>query len=349
MFLLPGNFATIGPFENPLTVPMSRIIRLSLPRPLRVLAATLALITGLTALPAGAGVDEARRMLDEGRAAEALRIVDERLRSAPQDAELRFLRGLALSRIGRHEEAIDTFAALTRDYPQLPEPYNNLAVIYAQKGDYERARDALEAALATHPSYATAHENLGDLYAAMASAAYNRAMLLDEQNPALERKLRVMEELSGARGTTTARVAQDAPAAAPPSADDAPAPAREAPAPARADSATLERISEAVFRWASAWQAQDVDGYLAAYAPDFSPSGGMGRQEWAEQRRQRVRAPSYIRVAVRDPDISMVDSDRARVVFTQEYESDTYQGTTDKTLELRRVGDRWLIVRETTS
>jgi len=67
-------------------------------------------------------------------------------RTSPQDAEARFSRGLVLVKLSRTDEAIKVFADLTRDYPQLPEPYNNLAVLYAQKGDYEKARDALEAA-----------------------------------------------------------------------------------------------------------------------------------------------------------------------------------------------------------
>ncbi len=33
------------------------------------------------------------------------------------------------------------FRGLIEDYPELPEPYNNLAVIYAQQGEYDSARD----------------------------------------------------------------------------------------------------------------------------------------------------------------------------------------------------------------
>ena len=55
------------------------------------------------------------------------------------------------------------------DYPELPEPHNNLAVLYAQKGDYELARDELEAAIGAAPDYAIAYENLGDIYARLAA------------------------------------------------------------------------------------------------------------------------------------------------------------------------------------
>ena len=39
------------------------------------------------------------------------------------------------------------FEQLTEDFPELPEPYNNLAVLYAADGQLDRARAALELAL----------------------------------------------------------------------------------------------------------------------------------------------------------------------------------------------------------
>ena len=190
-----------------------------------LIPAVVTLVAALCSSLAFASTEEARRLLNEGRAAQALNVLEKHLEGSPQDAEARFLRGLALSRTGRRDQAIEVFANLTRDYPQLPEPYNNLAVIYAQQGDYEKARDALEAALATHPSYATAHENLGDIYAALASASYNRALMLDENNPSARQKLKLMERLGASlpatRPNLTATERSDSTPAQP--SDDAPA------------------------------------------------------------------------------------------------------------------------------
>ena len=80
------------------------------------------------------------------------------------------------------DSAIAVFTELTEAYPELPEPYNNLAVLYANQNNFEKARNALEMVIRTHPSYATAHENLGDIYAKMASKAYDRALELDRGN-----------------------------------------------------------------------------------------------------------------------------------------------------------------------
>ena len=85
---------------------------------------------------------------------------------------------------GKPTDAIATFTKLTEDYPELPEPYNNLAVLYAGQSQFDKARAALEMAIRTNPSYATAHENLGDVYAKLASQAYNKALQLDAANAA---------------------------------------------------------------------------------------------------------------------------------------------------------------------
>src|SRR5688572_9538727 len=128
-----------------------------------MLAAGVALATAAPAV--SPGVIEAQALMNQGQFEQALERLDRHIRSAPQDADARFTRGLVLVRLNRNDDAARAFVDMTRDFPELPEPYNNLAVIYAQQGDYDKAREALERALATHPSYAVAHENLGDIYA----------------------------------------------------------------------------------------------------------------------------------------------------------------------------------------
>lgn len=136
----------------------------------------------------------------------------------------------------------------------------------------------------------------------------------------------------------------------------APAPvaaAKPMPAPAPAPKAPtqpvdpLDGVMTAVFDWARAWSAQDVERYLAAYAPEFTPSGGLSRSAWIKQRRQRVAAPSRISVEVIEPKAESTGMNMARVRFKQVYESNTYSDTTNKVLELKQVAGRWLIVRET--
>ncbi len=142
--------------------------------------------------------------------------VDAALAQKPRDAQMRFFKGLILTEQGKTNDAIAVFLHLTEDYPELPEPYNNLAVLYASQGDYEKARASLEMAIRTHPSYATAHENLGDVYAKLASQAYDKALQLDSNNTAAQSKLTLIRELIAVNTTPGASKAK--PGSTPPAA-----------------------------------------------------------------------------------------------------------------------------------
>lgn len=299
-------------------------------------------------------VEQAQSQLNGGDLQGALKTLDKHLASSPQDAEGRFTRGLVLVKLNKTEEALKAFADLTRDYPQLPEPYNNLAVLYAQQGDYEKARDALEAALATHPAYSTAHENLGDIYAALAGAAYNRALMLDQANQTVRYKLNLVNQLDTGLASSSPAIAPAAPAAAqrplppPVAAVTTPAPAPTPSAPAAAADASIDTVgvNATLLAWAKAWSAKDANGYLAQYAPDFAPEGGLSRASWEQQRRDRISRPSRIAVRALNPEILRVGADRVRVNFVQDYQSDSFSDQVNKALELRVTDSGWKIVRE---
>ena len=138
-------------------------------------------------------------LISGGKLQQALAITEKQLAGDPANVNYLFLKGLILTRQNKMDDARDIFERLTRDHPELPEPYNNLAVIYAAQGDFNSARNALERAINTHPSYATAHENLGDIYAKMASNAYNHALEIDEGNAAAREKLELINNLFSAR------------------------------------------------------------------------------------------------------------------------------------------------------
>ncbi len=304
--------------------------------------------------------DDARSLMAQGQYAQALQKLDQHLAKNPQDAEARFARGIALTKLGRTTDAMKVFTDLTRDYPQLPEPYNNLAVLYAQQGDYDKARDALEAALATHPSYSTAHENLGDIYAALAGASYNRALKLDPSNTALRSKLNLISQIENPGSPVAAPAAPAKPAAATASAPAAAAAAAPkttatataaAAAPAVAPSASIDAdtasaVSSLLSSWTQAWSSQNAAGYLAIYADDFAPEGGQLRAAWAEQRRERILKPSRIQVSIKNTKTVRLSDDRVRVNFVQRYVSDNYSDSVNKTLELKQVNGVWKITRE---
>lgn len=128
--------------------------------------------------PAGAAddVDEIRDLAESGRTYEALSRLEPLLEAEPDWAEGLLLKGILLTRLGRVDEAKEIFLGLVKSSPELPEPYINLAALYAGAGDYDRAVRILKRALATHPSYLAAYENLTKVYGKLASEAYRRAL-----------------------------------------------------------------------------------------------------------------------------------------------------------------------------
>jgi tetratricopeptide (TPR) repeat protein len=126
----------------------------------------------------------------------ALQQVETLLAQKPKDPQYQFLKGVILTEQKKDTQAIQIFQSLTEQYPELPEPYNNLAVLYAQQGQYDKARAALDMAIRTNPSYATAQANLGDIYAKLASQAYQKALqLAPDENASAKVKLNLIREL----------------------------------------------------------------------------------------------------------------------------------------------------------
>lgn len=328
--------------------------RTSITKPLRLLALSVAVAAAMGTSMAMAQSDdyaEVNRLMRAGQMTDALTKVDAYLAGKPRDPQMRFLKGVIQSEGGKPNDAIATFSKLTEDFPELPEPYNNLAVLYAGQSQFDKARAALEMAIRTNPSYATAHENLGDVYAKLASQAYSKALQLDATNTAVAPKLSLIRNLfvadtKGVRPTAAAAAAPAmAPAPAPAAVTKAPAPAAAASTQPAGDAAA--DVEAAVTAWASAWSSRNMSSYLGAYAPNFTPNDGQSRKSWEAERKARIVPRSRIEVGISDVSVS-VNGDRATAQFRQDYASDTFNVTSRKTLDLVKSGGRWLIVREAT-
>jgi Flp pilus assembly protein TadD len=134
-------------------------------------------------------------LLRQGKSDEALTKADAYIAGKPRDPQMRFLRGVILTEQKKTADAIATFTQLTQDFPELPEPYNNLAALYAGQSEFDKARAALEMAIKLNPDYATAHENLGDVYARLAAQSYSRAQQLEAGNTTVPSKLALIRQL----------------------------------------------------------------------------------------------------------------------------------------------------------
>lgn len=313
--------------------------------------AGLALLVALAAPSRADDIQDINKLIKAGQHSQAMDRVNLILAKKPRDAQARFLKGVILAEQNKPQEAIDVFTRLSQDYPELPEPYNNLAVLYAGQGQYEKARQQLEMSIRTHPSYATAYENLGDVYAKLASQAYDKALQLDSSNSTAKNKLSLIRELISRAPAAAPAVAAAAPApGAPRTEAKAPAAPKSEPAKAPPVAASLppagEEVLKTVQAWASAWSKKDADGYLAFYASDFKTPNGQPRAQWEKARKERIAAPKRIQVTIEAPKVTMKSDDNAVVSFRQKYRSDNLQSDNSKTLVLVRAEGKWKIQQE---
>ncbi|CAG4885367.1 conserved exported protein of unknown function [Georgfuchsia toluolica] len=308
-------------------------------------------------------LQDAGKLLRQGQAKQALEQVDGYLVAHPKDASARFLRGVILTEMKRDSEAIAIFTKLTEDYPNLPEPYNNLAVIYAQQKQYDKAKTALEAAIRTHPSYATAHENLGDIYARLASQAYDKALQLDSSNKTAQTKLSMISDLMMVSAQAASPPAARPPVAVATTAEPKPAPlpapaakpaepAKPAPKPESVPAAgnVGDDVAKVIAAWAEAWSSKNAKAYLAFYASDFRAPRGESRAAWEAERTKRVTKPGKINVTIESArvthEVTPEGADQVVVKFRQHYKSATLSSSSNKTLLMTRQNGQWKILQE---
>jgi tetratricopeptide (TPR) repeat protein len=145
--------------------------------------------------------NDVRKLLRQAKYPQALLLVNRGLANNPRDPQMRFWQGFIFEQLGQPDMAQQVYLDLTRQYPELAEPFNNLGVIYAAKGDYANAKASLDAALRANPNYAAAHENMGDLLVNMARQSYERSLAIEpkQRDPAqkIERLQPVLEITQG--------------------------------------------------------------------------------------------------------------------------------------------------------
>ena len=121
------------------------------------------------------------QLIDSGKPQAALTLIQERAEARKKsgeigtDVQLEYQRGRALDALGEHDQAAAVWRQMTTDFPELPEPWNALAIEYARRGSLQQAQDALNMALVSVPNFAPALENLGRVQLALAQQSFARA------------------------------------------------------------------------------------------------------------------------------------------------------------------------------
>ncbi|MFO7603730.1 MAG: tetratricopeptide repeat protein [Gammaproteobacteria bacterium] len=277
------------------------------------------------------------------------------------EVQARFTQARQLSQAGKLTQAAAVYEALIDSYPELPDAYNNLAVIYAAQGDYKKAQQVLEKGLNTHAGYAAIYENLTAIYVEMARDSYGKALQFDDTSQR-RLQLRALADLSV---KPVATVMAEAPPLSAPAAE---APVRAASAsvqpvadaevipetPLASESAVEVPLSDAdvdkdiratLESWAAAWSAQSLQEYLQYYELAYHPPG-QSRRQWQAQRAERIRRPAWIKVRLSDFSIRHEADKRVVVEVRQQYESDTYADQGRKEFILIETDQGWRIVSE---
>lgn len=131
-------------------------------------------------------LDEANRLLEDGKPDESLRCLD-RVDAQNLESEDRIewgsLRAWALSEMGRDEEALEAIEPLLEEFPRSARLLATLGVVLSNNEELEDARDALEEALDLVPEDEVALANLALVYEKMrdyehALELYDRALEL---------------------------------------------------------------------------------------------------------------------------------------------------------------------------
>jgi tetratricopeptide (TPR) repeat protein len=272
---------------------------------------------------------------------------------------------------GNFEEARAALEKAIRTHPSYATAYENLGDLYSHM-----AGDAYRKALQVDKSLKTARPKLEMVneLAALARAPDLQARSAQVALPAPKPAAVVVAAAAQVPASTPVPapvVAAPTPAPAPaPAAKPTPAPApppvvaaaaappavvAAAPAPTPTPSVPVQRVDadagakqelvQALQAWATAWSNRDMKAYAAAYASDFKGSANS-HAEWLSDRRDRITSKKRIEVRVSDIQVVLEGERAAQMKFKQSYLSDNMATQSRKTMQLRKVGARWLIVQE---
>lgn len=290
----------------------------------------------LWAYPAADELQRALALINEGRSPQAIERLQSYLQSDPGNHAARLLLANAYAAAQDDDNAIKTYKALLERRPASPAAYNNLAALLAKRGQFHEARELLMQAIELDPHYVTVTKNLNEIYSQLASIAYNKALERKEAAAPLSNLALIVDLEEPPVVPASQPVAAPNAESAPP-ADGGTTPIVDTP----------DALTERVRDWARAWSQKDADAYLAFYAEDFVLPDGTTRLDWEKMRRERVAAPSYINVDIKNPRVYFwAQGALASVHFSQQYRSDNIKDTVPKMLLLAKRGEVWKIVQE---
>jgi tetratricopeptide (TPR) repeat protein len=279
-------------------------------------------------------INEIKLLLKNGKYKIAENIINGAIEENLNNPEILFYKGIIETNLGKTNQAIDTFRGLTERFPELPEPFNNLAVLYAEKGQFRLAKEILEQAIKTNPSYLTAHINLGDIFTKMASEAYNKALEIDKSNNIAITKLSMITQLFNYNPNTKNTVI------------DSINTKKEVKITQLSKKELKKVILNSIENWKTAWESKDVESYFDSYSSNFIYPNNMTKSQWQKYRTNRILPKKIISISISNIKFKF-KKEKIIATFTQNYKSGRLNQTSNKNLTFVAESGQWFIVEET--
>ena len=281
-------------------------------------------------------IEEIKILLKNGDYTNAEKLTNQSIEKNLNNPELLFFKGIIETNQGKNNQAIDTFRDLTERFPKLPEPFNNLAVLYAEKGQFRLAKEILEQAIKTNPSYLTAHINLGDIFTKMASEAYNKALEIDKSNNIAITKLSMITQLFNYNPDTKNTIMGSM------------TEKEEAKNIKLSKKELTKNTLTLIENWKTAWENKDIENYLNSYSSNFIYPNNMNKTQWEKYRTNRIVPKKLINILISNIKIKFVKK-KIKATFTQNYKSGKLNQISIKTLTYVEEDGQWLIFEETSN
>lgn len=276
----------------------------------------------------GAGIiQNLQSLIDQKLYEQAAHAGEKLLEEHAGSPEIEFLTAYAYQMNQQNREASKRYRKLIRRYPELPEPRNNLAMIYLSNGDYDEASELLVNAINSHHSYATAYANLSNIYTGLASEAYRRAVSESNEavNYANKIELTALTRLASQNNDKLVGNISDAELTENP--------------------AIASTLAKHILGWAQAWSEKDLDVYFDFYSTEHK-LGFTRHEDWVEHRKQRILRPGFIKIGVSEMQIRAQTENLAIIDFQQSFDSLDYSDRVIKRLGLSRINSEWKITDE---
>jgi hypothetical protein len=311
----------------------------------------LIILCCLLVSPVAFAADSMQQLIVQKQYAKAIQSGEQMLRQTPTDSNTRFLIAYAYQMTGKTNKAIKMYEDLIRDEPQLPEPRNNLAMIFLEQGNYDHASQLLVSAINTRINYAIAYNNLSQVYKGIASEAYRRAISQTSEPAKYTHDIELtaitrLDDSSAEPQTQIASLPTSKPVLPKATVKEEPVAEVASATPSLVNVANLDTLMiEKVMSWAKAWSSKDFDSYTASYGHGYRDRFNTHAQ-WVKHRRGRILRPGDIKVEVSGFSVKQRSSNKATVDFTQAFSSPRYSDRVVKRLDFERVGNQWKITKE---